>query len=396
MLTAAGVDVAVIDPSGFDVDDPRIEENVVASRSFASTGALALRNDGDTNHGTESAALLTHVAPGADLYLANFLDANDFTRAMAWATRQEVDVIVAPVTFFAKPNDGSAPVSTAVTNATEQGIPVVVPAGNVAKRHWEGTYRGGPVLEFGPNQTRQYLRGSDPTVQVWLRWNRSVDGNEDRFEVVLYKDLGDGSVRVASSSGPPRATGEPNLVLVERIGADSLLSQSIEEGTFYLQVTGPPDVVRELELVSVNHRFGDPTLAGSLLAPATARGEVIVVGAARPGDTGPMALSSRGPTADGRTGIDVLGPGTAVVANGGTFRGTSVATAYTGGVVALLKAAEPGLTPGQVETILQETADDGPSSGATVRLGHGVLDPDEAIDCVAVADPATDLAASAD
>lgn len=395
-LTAAGVDVAVIDPSGFDVDDPRIEENVVATRSFSSTESLSIGNGGDPNHGTESAAIATHVAPAADLHLANFVNDTDFIQAMEWATRREVDVIVAPVTFFAKPNDGSAPVSMAVTNATEHGIPVVLPAGNVANRHWEGTYRGGPALEFSPNETRQYLRGSDPTVQIWLRWNRSEGEQSDQFEVVLYKDIGDQSVRVASSDVPPRATVGTNQVLVEGIGTNSLLSQSIEEGAFYLQVTGPPDVVMQMELVSVNHRLVDPTPEGSLLAPATARGEVIVVGAARRGRPSPLELSSRGPTADGRTGVDLLGPGTAIVGNGATFRGTSVATAYTGGVAALLKAARPDLTPGEVEAILQETADAGPSGNPTVSLGHGVLDPDGAIDCVAVADPAADLSTGGD
>lgn len=396
VLTADSVDVAVIDPSGYDLDDPRIADNVVATRSFSSTGSLTIRNQGSSRHGTQSAAILTHVAPDANLYLANFVKARDFRRAIEWATRRDVDVIVAPVTFFAKPNDGSAPVSKAVTKATERGIPVVVPVGNVANQHWEGTYLGGGTLEFAPNDTRMYLRGSDRPVQIWLWWNQKDPDDQHQFEVVLYKDLGDHSERIGTSTDYPRGDVGTNQVLYERIQTNRLLSQSIGEGSFYIKVEGPPDAVHEVELVSVNHRLENPMARGSLLAPATARGDVIAVGAVQRVSSKPMPISSWGPTNDGRTGIDVLGPGTAIVSEGARFRGTSVATAYTGGVVALLKAADPTLTPAQVEAILQATADHAPPNEVNILKGHGVLDPDGALNCVGGGEPATNLSVFGD
>ena len=55
--------------------------------------------------------------------------------------------------------------------------------------------------------------------------------------------------------------------------------------------------------------------------------------------------------------------------------GTSQATAYVSGVVALLKAHNPGLTPEQIRTVLEQTASDKPAGGRDDELGFGVVDP---------------------
>ncbi|HTJ67382.1 MAG TPA: S8 family serine peptidase [Actinospica sp.] len=55
--------------------------------------------------------------------------------------------------------------------------------------------------------------------------------------------------------------------------------------------------------------------------------------------------------------------------------GTSQATAYVSGVVALLKAENPVLTPAQIRTLLETTATDRPSGGRDDEVGFGVIDP---------------------
>jgi type VII secretion-associated serine protease mycosin len=55
--------------------------------------------------------------------------------------------------------------------------------------------------------------------------------------------------------------------------------------------------------------------------------------------------------------------------------GTSQATAYVSGVVALIKAENPALSPEQIRTVLEQTASDKPAGGRNDEIGFGVVDP---------------------
>ncbi|MGW3949835.1 type VII secretion-associated serine protease mycosin [Streptomyces sp. NPDC004752] len=59
--------------------------------------------------------------------------------------------------------------------------------------------------------------------------------------------------------------------------------------------------------------------------------------------------------------------------------GTSAASAFVSGAVALIRAAHPGLTPAQIKRLLEETARDAPSGGRDDSRGFGLVDPAAAI-----------------
>ena len=63
--------------------------------------------------------------------------------------------------------------------------------------------------------------------------------------------------------------------------------------------------------------------------------------------------------------------------------GTSQATAYVAGIVALLKAENHSLSPAQVRSILEQTARDKPAGGRDDRLGFGIVDPVAALKAAA-------------
>jgi len=92
-------------------------------------------------------------------------------------------------------------------------------------------------------------------------------------------------------------------------------------------------------------------------------------------------FSSRGPTVDGRLKPDLVAPGVTVeAAQAGTvsgyvtYSGTSMATPYVAGVVALALEASPGATPTEVATALRSTAEDWGPAGADVDWGAGLVD----------------------
>jgi type VII secretion-associated serine protease mycosin len=63
--------------------------------------------------------------------------------------------------------------------------------------------------------------------------------------------------------------------------------------------------------------------------------------------------------------------------------GTSAASAFVSGAVALIKAAHPGLTPAQIKQLLEKTARDAPTGGRDDARGFGFIDPAAAIKAAA-------------
>jgi type VII secretion-associated serine protease mycosin len=55
--------------------------------------------------------------------------------------------------------------------------------------------------------------------------------------------------------------------------------------------------------------------------------------------------------------------------------GTSQATAYVSGLVALIKAENPVISPEQIRTVLEQTASAKPAGGRNDQIGFGVIDP---------------------
>lgn len=98
------------------------------------------------------------------------------------------------------------------------------------------------------------------------------------------------------------------------------------------------------------------------------------------------SFSSRGPTADNRTKPDIASPGVQIMAaKSGTtntyvaYNGTSMATPFTSGTVALMLDANPGLTPAQAKDLLTGSAIDWGPTGQDIDYGFGRLDAYEAV-----------------
>ncbi|UFQ14623.1 MULTISPECIES: type VII secretion-associated serine protease mycosin [Streptomyces] len=60
--------------------------------------------------------------------------------------------------------------------------------------------------------------------------------------------------------------------------------------------------------------------------------------------------------------------------------GTSAASAFVSGAVALIRAAHPRLTPAQIKQLLEDTARDAPPGGRDDSRGFGLIDPAAALD----------------
>ncbi|MEM2094015.1 MAG: S8 family serine peptidase [Candidatus Bathyarchaeia archaeon] len=124
-------------------------------------------------------------------------------------------------------------------------------------------------------------------------------------------------------------------------------------------------------------------------SPAAAEQAITVGALADPSEKGfyLASFSSRGPTKDGRIKPDVCAPGvsiTAAKANSGngyvTYSGTSMATPFVSGTVALILCTDPTLDPAQVKNILASSALDFGLAGKDVEYGYGRLDTYRAVE----------------
>ncbi|MFJ9563141.1 type VII secretion-associated serine protease mycosin [Streptomyces fuscichromogenes] len=121
------------------------------------------------------------------------------------------------------------------------------------------------------------------------------------------------------------------------------------------------------------------------------KGDHISYPAAYPGVIAATAVDKFGTRADFSTRrwyATVSAPGVDIVIADPDHKyyegwGTSAASAFVSGAVALVKAAHPGLNPAQVKKLLEDTARDAPAGGRDDSRGFGMIDPAAAIKAAA-------------
>ncbi len=246
-VTGENVSVGVVDVTGFDTDHDALADRVVETRLFGRGG---IGNAGRDAHGTAAASLVASVAPGADLYLANFDGVDGYERALEWFV--ERDVVVAPVSFYGTQGGGESDPARAAAAASDRETLVVASAGNLARGHWRGPYEdvSDGKLRFAGG-TRNYLANGSRDLRLWLSWERSA-ADED-YTAELYWTNGSATQLLARSQ-PSDGTGGPS----ER------LSVRLAGGSYFAVVRGPDEPTgTELRLVSPTHEFQYRERAGT-------------------------------------------------------------------------------------------------------------------------------------
>lgn len=357
--TGTDVRIGVIDATGIDTSNPVLAGRLSAVRTFGDTGGL-FRPTRD-RHGTAAASVVAQTAPDSELYFASIDDEDGFEAAVEWLLDEEVDVIVTSVSFYGKPGDGETDLEETATRATKRGTVVVAPSGNLGTGYWQSRFfpTESGHQRYGDTD-RNRLDGDRETLTLWLSWNDPVY----EFTLELYRE----GERIAQSHDYTDDS-QPNQRLVTTIHPDVNYSFTISGSDV---ATG-----KELRVESPTHRFEHGTRTGSIVPPGTARG-VVTVGAhdSRTGVIEPY--SGAGPTADGRTGVDVVAP-SRIETSDGHFQGTSASAPYVAGVIALVLDANGELGPGSVDEILAETSDDGLPYDDRAVAGYGRLQPEAAI-----------------
>ena len=127
----------------FDKNNPKISDQIIKTKSFRqgfehNIDLMGLYDE--EGHGTAVAEIVSDVAPNAELYLYTLGTDVEFAAAVDEAIKDEVDIIVISAGWPNLPTDGTSHITKKVEEAIAHGINFVVPSGNFAQKHWEGSY----------------------------------------------------------------------------------------------------------------------------------------------------------------------------------------------------------------------------------------------------------------
>lgn len=385
-----GARVLILD-TGLDVNHPALKDNFEKGMDFAGTGGSDITDE--VGHGTHVAGTVlgvlmtdgfTGVAPKAKLLAGRVCVAEGCSnlavaQGINWGIREKVDVISmslgGPI--------GSMSEKKAVEAAEAAGVVVVAATGN------DGTGK----ISFPAAFATSIAVGA-------------IDSGLKRAAFSQYgPELDIVAPGVSVISSVPQGSGRESSVKLQ-IGNGS--SQQVKSSTFVGTVEVPTPMTNELVYSGLGHPTDfKPTVKGKFAL--IARGEIafadkaknaIAAGAAgvviynnapgllqgavsTDGTLLPVPVmmieQTSGETVKKQLDAGVIAKATiqTLATDYSAFDGTSMATPHVAGVVALIKAANPRLTPAQVRTVLSSSANS--SVGPTTEYGAGLVNAEAAV-----------------
>lgn len=423
--------------STFGVDGSGVQMGVISDSMASLTSGVTYSSDvgsGDlpsvtilsdqpgTDEGRAMAQIIHDVAPGADIL---FHDCGssvfDISEAILALARAGADVIVDDVLSTASPFFMRGPVSRTIGYVTseEVGATYVTAAGNWGDDAYRSgfvssgtTIQSGLAHDFDPGAgvdfTQQITLPAGGRLLLGLQWDQpyitmmsGFDGfvgpiipNSHDYDIYLYNSSG---VVVASSAlnnigGDPcelisyqNGTGSTqtyNLVLTRnsaRSATGNVVLQYIDyrQNASFQYVTNSPTIVghrNEEDAITVGAApyYSTPP---SVASYSSLGGNPILLGA----DGSHMAtpLTPQKPDVVGPDGVNNTFFGSPVdLESDGywNFLGTSAAAPHVAGLAALLLERAPGLGASDIESILEDTADDMHTAGFDFLTGDGHVD----------------------
>jgi len=367
-LDGAGVKVGVLD-SGFagyaDLLGTDLPSSVATHWALGGQGADA--------HGTACAEIIHDIVPAADLYLATYTSPVDWYTAADWLISQGVDVISCSIGWLGGPRDGTSIICEAIEDARAAGVLWIQSAGNYATNHWKGQFR-----DSNDNQWHEFSASplydwnaiwldAGDEVYLNLTWDDTWGAATNDYDLFLF--CGDDPDPCAWSLND-QASGYPDPT--------ETISYAATSSDWHYICVSEWATVRDcnIELFAIPDNGGELymyTEAGSICDNA-ASPDCLTVGAVDWANPDTIeSYSSRGPTADGRTKPDLVGPVWVSTESYGTeaFGGTSAATPHVAGAAALLKQAFPEYGAGDIQNCLESNAVALGSSGKDNTFGSG-------------------------
>ena len=353
VISSAPVSIAIIDLA-FNEKNQKILENVIESVSFRhlyeNSDSLKIDNN-ESLHGTAMAQIITSMVPDVKLHLLSAGTELEFIDAMDYAISKEVDIITISYTWVNYNTDGSSAITKKVEDAIKSEITVVVPSGNYAKNHWEGSFNdtdGDKWHEFSNSDEGMTINVDgkrvyeEKPILIYLKWN-DENSNYSDFDLTLL----DSSGKIVDYSSTLQNQLSDKLEYIYYIPEFP--------GEYHIGISnfGQPNN-SNLKIFSVYDELEYSQSQGSVGVPTDARG--IIVAGSLGSDNNVQPFSSKGPTDNGQTVPNILvkdGISTEIYKEE-AFYGTSASAAYVSGLIGVLYSEIDNINPMTITDLLYE------------------------------------------
>lgn len=378
-FTGAGVKVAVLDLGFYGY------ESLLGTELPSSVATHSCRADQDISgsgerHGTAVAEIVHDVAPDAQLVFANSQTEVEFANCVSWLKGQDVDIVNFSAGWVGTgPGDGTGVVNEVVDDATAAGIIWVNAAGNYAQQHWMGPWYD-PDNDMYLNisargEGNPIAAAAGEKIQLVLKWDDPFGASCNDYDLWLV----DSTLTLVAVSDTSQAAACYAVSPIDPVEALSYLVPA--DDRYYVLVWRFgifADGLASFHLYSLNHDLGVRSKSGSISEPAD-NPDVLTVGAVAWNNASNIEdYSSRGPTDDGRTKPDIVGPARVSGASYGPypqgFAGTSASAPHVAGAAALVEQWHPEWSQEQTRSFLASRAIDLGARGADNTYGAGRLD----------------------
>lgn len=399
-LTGKNVTIAVID-SQFNVDNDKFGGQVVGTIGDDSNFFDEDDDDDDRlgNHGTATAEIVADMAPDADLVLAANLgsftigkildeledhDNNDWDR---------VDVATHSISYpMSTRIDGKDSRSVRIQDFTDDGRLFMTSSGNEANGgNWDGEFldsNNNDLMEFDDDGTERFAlektwdpsddeEVTDATGTIEVHWDEDWDVDDEEYEVRLYDAPSGGNELDSSQTNNPHETidvpsGDAEKVYLEIENIDATGTEHFDiwpRGDLNLTESTPE---RSVTIPGVSQ---DPNTLAIAAVQATSAGRMSNAEDLK-------SYSSRGPTQDGRRGVDLAAASfvSQLDPQNDHFNGTSASTPHVGGAATVLFDPSIGASNDEIRQALFDAgrgiadSDVGPPGPDNPDIGFGYLD----------------------
>ncbi|MBN8721355.1 MAG: S8 family serine peptidase [Acidobacteria bacterium] len=373
-----------------------------------------------TDEGRAMLQIVHDIAPGAQLFYATaFGGVANFAANIQALRTAGCDIIIDDVFYFNESPFQDGPIAQAVNTVTANGAIYFSSAGNAGSLKkgtsgvWEGDFADGGTLANLPGGSVNNFTPAGPTPTIanpvpagggsfyTLFWSDPLgqssndydvfifdstltilfdsgtnlqDGNDDPFEITAGGTFaGDRVVIFKSSAASPRAlhlnTNRGRLSIAtngQTKGHNSAVNAfgcaATPAGPASAGVTGPfPNPFSPTNLVENFSSDGPRRMFYNANGTAITPGNLL--------------FGTNGGTVRNKPDITAADGVSTTLAGGlNPFFGTSAAAPHAGALTALLKSANPMLTPAQIRSILTFSAIDIEGNGFDINSGFGILD----------------------
>lgn len=369
-----------------------------------------------SDEGRAMMQIVRDVAPGASqAFHTAFGGIADFASGIEELAAAGATVINDDVGYFAEPMFQDGVIAQAIDRVNAAGVAYFSAAGNDARQSYEADFdpevvSGDTWHDFNPGggvDTRQQITIPARTQVIFvLQWDQpfySVSGSPGAasdVDIILYNRRG--SIALAG--------GVDNNLGGDAVEVFAYTNSSGRSRTYQLGIelyAGPPpgrlkyvyigDMTVNEYATNSSTVYGHPTAAGAMAVGAARYSHTPAYGVNPPqleyfssaGGT-PILFNPGGtPTFDLRLKPDIVAPnggdntffGNDYEGNGWpNFFGTSAAAPHAAGVAALMQSRDPGATPADIYSGLEDTAIDMEAPGIDFDSGYGLIHAGLALD----------------